>query len=406
MGSNGVLVVKFGGAALSTRERVEHAAELVAQEVGKGSKVVAVVSAMGSTTDTLLQLFKEAGDPRFMDEVLSMGERTSARVFSTTLSTKGVKTTFLDPSQDNWPILTDSNYGNARIIVQESCRRIRQVFEGLLEEFDVVVVPGFVGRDQDGNVTTLGRGGSDSTAFILASALNPKDTILVTSVSGIMSADPRLVKSARRLEELTTEELAALADVGVKFIHKSSLKYIPPSLKVRVISYDSKSLSGGGTLILASTPPLSMEVINGSVSAVMFVGRSLRAVGRAMDVLRSVDASEPRLLGIVANNREVLAYFSGSLREETVQKMHDEFLLGEDAVGLAVRQGLRGILIRGTDLHETPGVLYRISAPMAKEGINIHGILTLGSYFIVLLPEEHVEKAFRLLEEAFRIEED
>jgi len=406
MGSNGVLVVKFGGAALSTSERVEHAAELVAQEVGKGSKVVAVVSAMGSTTDTLLQLFKEAGDPRFMDEVLSMGERTSARVFSTTLSTKGVKTTFLDPSQDNWPILTDSSYGNARIIVQESCRRIRQVFEGLLEEFDVVVVPGFVGRDQDGNVTTLGRGGSDSTAFILASALNPKDTILVTSVSGIMSADPRLVKSARRLEELTTEELAALADVGVKFIHKSSLKYIPPSLKVRVISYDSKSLSGGGTLILASTPPLSMEVINGSVSAVMFVGRSLRAVGRAMDVLRSVDASEPRLLGIVANNREVLAYFSGSLREETVQKMHDEFLLGEDAVGLAVRQGLRGILIRGTDLHETPGVLYRISAPMAKEGINIHGILTLGSYFIVLLPEEHVEKAFRLLEEAFRIEED
>jgi aspartate kinase len=406
MGSNGVLVVKFGGAALSTRERVEHAAELVAQEVGKGSKVVAVVSAMGSTTDTLLQLFKEAGDPRFMDEVLSMGERTSARVFSTTLSTKGVKTTFLDPSQDNWPILTDSSYGNARIIVQESCRRIRQVFEGLLEEFDVVVVPGFVGRDQDGNVTTLGRGGSDSTAFILASALNPKDTILVTSVSGIMSADPRLVKSARRLEELTTEELAALADVGVKFIHKSSLKYIPPSLKVRVISYDSKSLSGGGTLILASTPPLSMEVINGSVSAVMFVGRSLRAVGRAMDVLRSVDASEPRLLGIVANNREVLAYFSGSIREETVQKMHDEFLLGEDAVGLAVRQGLRGILIRGTDLHETPGVLYRISAPMAKEGINIHGILTLGSYFIVLLPEEHVEKAFRLLEEAFRIEED
>ncbi|MGB9716953.1 MAG: aspartate kinase [Thermoproteota archaeon] len=406
MGFNGVLVVKFGGAALSTRERVEHAAELVAQEVRKGSKVVTVVSAMGSTTDTLLQLFKEAGDPQFMDEILSMGERTSARVFSTTLLTKGVKATFLDPSQDNWPILTDSNYGNARIIVQESCRRIRQVLEGLLDEFDVVVVPGFVGRDQDGNVTTLGRGGSDSTAFILASALNPKDTILVTSVSGIMSADPRLVKSARRLEELTTEELAALADVGVKFIHKSSLKYIPPSLKVRVISYDSESLSDGGTLILASTPPLSMEVINGSISAVMFVGRSLRAVGRAMDVLRSVDASEPRLLGIVANNREVLAYFSESLREETVQKMHDEFLLGEDAVGLAVRQGLRGILIRGTDLHETPGVLYRISAPMAKEGINIHGILTLGSYFIVLLPEEYVEKAFRLLEEAFRIEED
>ncbi|MEM3523048.1 MAG: ACT domain-containing protein, partial [Thermoproteota archaeon] len=160
------------------------------------------------------------------------------------------------------------------------------------------------------------------------------------------------------------------------------------------------------TLILASAPPLSMEIINSSVSAVMFVGRSLRAVSRAMDVLRSVDTDEPRLLGIVSNNREVLAYFSGKLREETVQRMHDEFLLGEDAVGLAVRQGLRGIIIRGTDLHETPGVLYRISAPMAKEGINIHGILTLGSYFIVLIPEEHVEKAFRLLEEAFRVEED
>lgn len=406
MGSNGVLVVKFGGAALSTRERVEHAAELVAQEVGKNNRVVAVVSAMGSTTDTLLQLFKDSGDPRFMDEVLSMGERTSARVFSTTLSSKGVNATFLDPSQDDWPIVTDGNYGNARIIVQESCMRIRHVVGGLLKEFEVVVIPGFVGKDSGGNVTTLGRGGSDSTAFILASALNPKDTILVTSVSGIMSADPRLVKSARRLEELTTEELAALADVGVKFIHKSSLKYIPPSLKVRVISYDSKSLSGEGTLILASTPPLSMEILSDPVSAVMFVGRSLKAAARAMNVLRSVNGNGPRLLGIVSNNREVLAYFSGILREETVQKMHDEFLTEEDAVGLAVRQGLRGIVIRGTDLHETPGVLYRISAPMAKEGINIHGILTLGSYFIVLIPEERVEKAFRLLEEAFRVEED
>ncbi|MEM3646634.1 MAG: hypothetical protein QW334_00615 [Thermofilum sp.] len=406
MGSNGVLVVKFGGAALSTRERVEHAAELVAQEVRRNNRVVVVVSAMGSTTDTLLQLFKDAGDPRLMDEVLSMGERTSARVFSTTLSSKGVKATFLDPSQDNWPIITDSNYGNARVVLQESCARIRRVVGNLLEEFEVVVIPGFVGKDAENNVTTLGRGGSDSTAFILASALNPMDTILVTSVSGIMSADPRLVKSARRLEELTTEELAALADVGVKFIHKSSLKYIPPSLKVRVISYDSKSLGGGGTLILASTPPLSMEILKDPVSAVMFVGRSLKAVTRAMDVLRSVDGEGPRLLGIVSNNREVLAYFSGSLCEDTVQKMHDGFLLEEDAVGLAVRPSLRGIVIRGTDLHETPGVLYRISAPMAKEGINIHGILTLGSYFVVLIPEEHVEKAFKLLEEAFRLEED
>ncbi|MEM2929966.1 MAG: hypothetical protein QW797_03815 [Thermoproteota archaeon] len=406
MGSNGVLVVKFGGAALSTRERVEHAAELVAQEVRRNNRVVVVVSAMGSTTDTLLQLFKDAGDPRLMDEVLSMGERTSARVFSTTLSSKGVKATFLDPSQDNWPIITDSNYGNARVVLQESCARIRRVVGNLLEEFEAVVIPGFVGKDAENNVTTLGRGGSDSTAFILASALNPMDTILVTSVSGIMSADPRLVKSARRLEELTTEELAALADVGVKFIHKSSLKYIPPSLKVRVISYDSKSLGGGGTLILASTPPLSMEILKDPVSAVMFVGRSLKAVTRAMDVLRSVDGEGPRLLGIVSNNREVLAYFSGSLCEDTVQKMHDGFLLEEDAVGLAVRPSLRGIVIRGTDLHETPGVLYRISAPMAKEGINIHGILTLGSYFVVLIPEEHVEKAFKLLEEAFRLEED
>lgn len=406
MGSNGLLVVKFGGASLSTKERVEHAAELVAQEIQSKNKVVIVVSAMGSTTDTLLQLFNESGDPRFMDEVLSMGERTSARVFSTTLVSKDVKATFLDPSQEDWPIITDGNHGNARIMVQESCTRIRQVVGDLLKEFDAVVFPGFVGKDAENHVTTLGRGGSDSTAFILASALNPRDTILVTSVSGIMSADPRLVKSARRLEELTTEELAALADVGVKFIHKSSLKYIPPSFKVRVISYDSKSLSGGGTLILSSAPPLSMEVIKENVSAVMFVGRSVKAVARAMDVLKNVKEDGLSLLGIVSNNREVLAYFSGSLNEETVQKMHDSFLLEEDAVGLAVRQGLRGIVIRGTDLHETPGVLYRISAPMAKEGINMHGILTLGSYFIVVMPEEHVEKAFRLLEEVFRVEED
>jgi aspartate kinase len=406
MGSNRLLVVKFGGAALSTKERVEHAAELVAQEVSNGSKIVVVVSAMGSTTDTLIQLFKDANDLKLMDEILSMGERTSARVFSSTLNAKGVKATFLDPSNEDWPILTDSNYGNAKIIVDESCRRIRRVIESLLKDYDVIVFPGFVGKDEENRITTLGRGGSDSTAFILTSALNPADTILVTSVSGIMSADPRLIKSAKRLDELTTEELAALADVGVKFIHKASLRYLPPSFKVRVISYDSKSLRNEGTLIMSSVPSLSMEVIDRTLSAVVFVGRSMNSVMRTMDILKSVNKDGSRFLGFLSNNKEVLAYFEGSIPEDFAQMMHDMFMAGDDSVGLAVRQGLRGIVIRGTDLHETPGVLYRISAPLAKEGINIHGIITLGSYFIVVLPQEHVERAFQLLTEAFKVEED
>ncbi|MGQ9478525.1 MAG: aspartate kinase [Thermoproteota archaeon] len=406
MGSTNLLVVKFGGTALSTKERVEHAAELVAQEVSDGNKVIVVVSAMGSTTDTLIQLFKDAGDPVLMDEILSMGERTSARVFSTTLGSKGVKATFLDPSQEDWPIMTDSNHGIARIMVEESRRRIKQVVDRLLKDFDVIIFPGFVGRDPENHITTLGRGGSDSTAFILSSAINPAETILVTSVSGIMSADPKLIKSARKLDELTTEELAALADVGVKFIHKASLKYIPPSFRVRVISYDSKSLRGGGTTILASAPPLSMEVFGKPVSAAVFVGRSVKAVARAMNILRETGMEGSRLLGILSNNKEVLAYLEGDVEQELAQRMHDMFMAVEDSVGLAVRRGLRGIVIRGTDLHETPGVLYRISAPLAKENVNIHGIITLGSYFIVILPEEHVERAFKLLTEALRIEED
>jgi len=406
MGSNELLVVKFGGAALSTKERVEHAAELVAQEVSKGSKIVVVVSAMGSTTDTLIQLFKEANDPRLMDEILSMGERTSARVFSSTLNARGVKATFLDPSHEDWPIITDSNHGNARILVEESCKRIRVVVEKLLKEYDAIVFPGFIGKDAENHITTLGRGGSDSTAFILASALRPADTILVTSVSGIMSADPRLIKSAKKLDELTTDELSALADVGVKFIHKASLRYLPQSFKVRVISYDSKSLRDGGTLIMSSIPPLSLEVLDKPLSAVVFVGSSVNSVLRAMEVVKSANRDGSRFLGFLSNNKEVLVYFEGSIPEDFAQRMHDMFMAGEDSVGLAVRQGLSGIVIRGTDLHETPGVLYRMSAPLAKEGINIHGIITLGSYFIVVLPQEHVERAFKLLTEAFKIEED
>lgn len=406
MGSNQLLVVKFGGAALSTKERVEHAADLVAQEVLNGSKIIVVVSAMGSTTDTLIQLFKDANDPKLMDEILSMGERTSARIFTSTLDAKGVKAIFLDPSHEDWPIITDSNYGNARIIVDESCKKIRKIIENLLKEYDVIVFPGFVGKDSENHITTLGRGGSDSTAFILASALNPADTILVTSVSGIMSADPRMIKSAKKLDKLTTDELAALADVGVKFIHKASLRYLPPSFKVRVISYDSKSLRNEGTLIMASVPPLSMEIVEKPLSAVVFVGRSMNSVMKAIDVLKSVNKDGLKFLGLLSNNKEVLAYFEGSIPEDFAQRMHDMFMTGEDSVGLAVRQGLRGIVIRGTDLHETPGVLYRISAPLAKEGVNIHGIITLGSYFIIVLPQEHVEKAFKLLTEAFRIEED
>ncbi len=226
------IVVKFGGSSLADHERLSRAVAAVVSEAKKGTHIAVVVSAMGKTTDVLLNTMKNTSngklDKRELDDILSMGERTSVRIFAAALRTNDVESRYFDPHHDDWPIITDAAFSNANPILDECKKRIRESVLPVVEKGEVPVIAGFVGRTVDGRITTLGRGGSDTTAFILAEALQADEIVLVTDANGIMSADPKIIANPKRLAEIDVNALVGLADSGAKFVHSKALKYKPP----------------------------------------------------------------------------------------------------------------------------------------------------------------------------------
>jgi aspartate kinase len=218
----------------------------------KADVVAVVVSAMGKTTDVLMTTAKNASNGKLekkdLDEILSMGERTSIRIFSAALKTNGAESCYFDPIDSNWPIITDATFQNANPILKDCEKNIRECVLPLIKQGIIPVVAGFLGKTKDGKITTLGRGGSDTTAFVLAEALGADEIVLVTDADGIMSGDPKIVSNPQRLSEIDVNTLVGLADSGAKFIHSKALKYKPKNINVRVINHAHGNLSKEGTV--------------------------------------------------------------------------------------------------------------------------------------------------------------
>src|SRR5271157_4360623 len=264
-GPNRTIVVKFGGSSLADHERLLKAVVAVVDEAKKGTRVAVVVSAMGKTTDVLMTTAKSASNGKLekkdLDDILSMGERTSIRIFSTALKTNGAESCYFDPIDSNWPIITDSAFQNANPILKDCEKNIRECILPVVENGIIPVVAGFLGKTKDGKITTLGRGGSDTTAFILAEALNADEIVLVTDADGIMSADPKLIPNPKKLKEIDVSTLVGLADSGAKFIHIKALKYKPKSVDVRVINSAHGDLAREGTVVTgALATELGVEI--------------------------------------------------------------------------------------------------------------------------------------------------
>jgi len=251
------VVIKFGGTSLSDGVKIKNLAKATVQELRKGKKIVAVGSAMGKTKDTLIEHFLKACENRKvmheLDDVASRGERISARLFAAALRTCGANAKYFDPSDANWPIITDTQFGNANPILKECISRIKRTILPLLEKGIIPVIPGFIGRTLKGEVTTLGRGGSDVTAFVLARAIKADEVLLVTDVDGVMTVDPKIVANSKVIKNIHARKLMNICDSDTKFIHRKALKLFDGSFKARIIR-NNKMLDTEGTVINGSFP--------------------------------------------------------------------------------------------------------------------------------------------------------
>jgi aspartate kinase len=403
------IVVKFGGSSLADHERLSKAVAAVANEVAKGTRIAVVVSAMGKTTDILMSTAKNTSngklDKHELDDILSMGERTSVRIFAAALRTNGVNSRYFDPLDEEWPIITDAAFSNANPLLGECKKRIQEHALPIVEKGVVPVIAGFVGRTTDGKITTLGRGGSDTTAFILAQALDADEVVLVTDADGIMSGDPKVVVSPRRLSEIDVSTLVGLADAGAKFIHSKALKYKPQSINVKVINHAYGNLDKEGTLITgALATELDVEIAHSSpVAEITVVGHSISESPQIISEMVEKAKAHSSLLGMSMNTNSVILYVSQEKNiDALLNEIHNIILNKAETIAMAVKKDLAFMKTSGVGLEETHGIIGKISEVLRVNDINISGILTITSSILLFVDWNEREKALHLIRNSLR----
>lgn len=403
------IVVKYGGASLAHHERILKAVTAVAKEAKKGTKIAVIVSAMGKTTDLLLSAAKNASNGKIgkgeLDEILAMGERTSIRIFCVALKAQGVESRYFDPLDLDWPIITDETFTDANPLLEKCRERIRQHVLPLVEKGIVPVIAGFVGRTPDAKITTLGRGGSDTTAFVLAEALEADELILVTDAEGIMSADPKIINKPKRLQDIDVDTLVGIADSGTKFIHRKALRYKDPSVKVRVISHTHGDLNTEGTLIKgALSTELDAALASQSpATSITIVGRGVSEKPKIMQELTQRVKAQAHLLGLSLNYDSIILYVAEKADlNSLLEEIHETILKHEETIAMSVKKQLAFLKVKGVGLEETPGLIGKISETLRLNDINIYGLLTITSSILLFVDWNEKERALNLVKNALR----
>lgn len=382
-------VVKFGGATLADGERVKRAAQMVA-DAPYAEKVI-VVSAPGRTTDQLLNLvssFENDIEDQAYAEILSMGERTSAKVLTSALTAKGIKVREYDPTRDDFPVITNGDFLNATVDLKETRERCRSELLPSLKE-SVAVVPGFLGRCK-GRITVLGRGGSDITATVLGNCLDADEVILVKDTAGVMSADPNVVPDAKPVSSISIAEMYALAHGGAKVVRPEALFYKAADQRLRVVPF-GRPLGEDGTEITGSIRPTDPYFAKGTGLSELTV---VSASGLAIlgDVLKRIGAD---VKGIGTGRTTVTFFINGDTWQEVCRRVHGV----EGVKAVSGRSGIGFIEMVHPHLVDQPGIVAKAATILSMHGINIIEVTSSKGAMTFFLDERRLDEAYGLLEE-------
>ena len=388
------VVVKFGGADLSTGEKIKHAAMLVVNSPYKEKAVV--VSAMGKATDGLLATLSEIGNVNEVDyaQVVSMGERTSARVFCSALTALGAKSVVFDPADENWPVITDSNFRDAKPDVKQTRKLVNGHIKPILHD-TIPVVCGFLGKDSTGHVTTLGRGGSDTTALLLANCLGADEVVLVKETLGVLSADPRIVPEAKSLDKLDVHEMFDLAQGGAKIVKPESLRHKLPGQKLRIVNFASENLSAGGTEITGSININSAETMThrGLIAINVVCEVNAQNLQRIFAVL-----SGKPIYGVSSGRRSLTLFTTDGNVREVLNKLHST----EGFKAISHRENVALLQVSHPTFVDSPGGVAKISTALSRSGINILEVTTSKATINVFIEENQLKKATEAINHVFQ----
>jgi len=404
-----LIVQKYGGTSVGTVERIEAVADRVVKSHNCGNQVVVAVSAMSGETNRLIDLanqIDETPDPREMDVLVSTGEQVTIALVCMALQKRGIEARSYTGGQVR--ILTDSVHGKARIKEIDAHRMQTDLQAGR-----VVVVAGFQGIDEAGNITTLGRGGSDTTAVALAAALKADECQIYTDVDGVYTTDPRVVPDARRLDQITFEEMLEMASQGSKILQIRSVEFAGKySVPLRVMS---SFVEGPGTLIsLEDNDQMEQPVVSGIAFNRDEAKLTIRGIpdqpGVAYKVLGAISEANIEIDVIVQNvAKDNSATMTFTVHRAALKQA--EALLNEIAADLGAQEvdsddRIAKVSIVGVGMRSHAGVAAQMFEALASEGINIQLITTSEIKITVVIEERYLELAVRALHSGFNLSND
>jgi aspartate kinase len=388
----GTIVMKFGGTSVGDPDKIRAVARRIAGARERGSRVVAVLSAMGQTTDELVALAHRVSaqpKPRELDMLISVGERISCALAAMAIHDLGLEAISLTGSQAG--IVTDTVHGRAKI-VDVRARRIHEA----LDRGQIVLVAGFQGVSTNYDITTLGRGGSDTTAVAIAAALGAESCDIYTDVDGVFTADPRLVPNARKLTRLTYDEMLELAASGARVLQLRSVEFARNhnvTLHVRSTFTDAE-----GTWIREEDEQmLEKAIISGVTHTTEETVYRLEGISAAA-LFGALAEASVNVDTIVQTSPEIVFSAPAEERPEVEAVLHR---LG---VQWSARDDLGKVSLIGAGMKSHPGIAAKTFATLDAEGIPVQVVTTSAIKIACHVPSELVGRAVRALHEAFELE--
>jgi aspartate kinase len=402
-----LIVQKYGGTSVGSVERIQEVAKKVIEYRKQGHDMIVVVSAMSGETNRLIDLAKQLNDHprgRELDVLLSTGEQVTIALLSMTLQQMGMPAVSYTGSQVR--ILTDNAHNKARIMEIDD-DKIRDD----LNLGKVVVVAGFQGCDDNGNITTLGRGGSDTTAVALAAALKADECQIYTDVDGVYTTDPRVVPEARRLDHITFEEMLEMASLGAKVLQIRSVEFASKyNVPLRVLSSFTE---GGGTLIAAEDPQMEQALISGIAFNRDEAKLTILGVpdhpGVASKILGPIAAENIEVDMIIQNTgHDSTTDFTFTVHRNdynSALKILDQIAQELGAREVNGDEHIAKISVVGVGMRSHAGIASSMFTALADENINIEMISTSEIKISVVVDEKYLELGVRALHKAFKLEQ-
>ena len=407
-----LIVQKYGGTSVANPERIRNVARRVARYKAMGHQIVVVVSAMSGETNKLIALAKEImaePDPRELDMMVSTGEQVTCAMTALALMELGIKAKSYTGSQVK--ILTDNAHSKARILDIDDHNIKQDLNDGY-----VVVVAGFQGADEFGNITTLGRGGSDTTGVALAAALKAEECQIYTDVDGVYTTDPRVVPEARRLKSITFEEMLELASQGSKVLQIRSVEFAGKyKVKLRVLS--SFEDEGEGTLITFEEANKDNNMEEPIISGIAFNRDEAKITvlgvpdtpGIAYQILGPIADANIDVDMIIQNtSADGATDFTFTVHKNEMNKaltiLRDKvqhFIKAREIIG---DDKIAKVAVVGVGMRSHVGIASQMFRTLAEEGINIQMISTSEIKIAVVVEEKYMELAVRVLHKAFELE--